>query len=90
MDSIFTELASDALNILYKESKRKKNQKRITYIVDTLASLAIRRIQPYMYAIMAILIVMFLMNCFQFWYYVKQLLSAHKQGRVLLDTKLTI
>jgi len=79
---IFSDLASDAFNIIYKESKRKKNQKLINNIIDNIATLGIRRIQPYMYAIMALLILLFLMNCFQFWYYVKHLLHVHKQGGI--------
>lgn len=70
MTSLIGAFTSETLSFLYKETRRKKNQKRIAFIINTLIDIAIQRIQPYMYAIMAVLVVLFLMNCFQFFYYI--------------------
>jgi hypothetical protein len=71
MSSILSAFTNETLSLLYKETRRKKNQKRISYIVNALIDMSIKRIQPYMYAIMAVLVVIFLMNCFQFVYYIR-------------------
>lgn len=71
MNALLGSFTNETLSLLYKEARREKNQKRISFIINTLLDIAIRRIQPYMYAIMAVLVVLFLMNCFQFFYYIK-------------------
>jgi hypothetical protein len=71
MNSVLGSLTNETLSFLYKETRRKKNQKRISFVINTLIDIAIKRIQPYMYAIMAVLVVLFLMNCFQFLYYIR-------------------
>ncbi len=71
MNSLLGAFTNETLSLLYKETRRKKNQKRISYIINTLIDISIKRIQPYMYAIMAVLVVIFLMNCFQFVYYIR-------------------
>lgn len=70
-DSVFGDLTHDLIGYCYKQFLKERNQNKINHVIDILANMAIRRIQPYMYAIMAILIILFLMNCFQFYYYVK-------------------
>lgn len=71
MISLLGGATSDIIDMIYKETKKTHNQKRINKMIDIFTNLAIRRIQPYMYAIMAILIILFLMNCFQFFFYIK-------------------
>lgn len=69
--SIVSDITKETLTLLYNESKKKHNKKKITYIINLIVSIALEKIQPYLYAIMAILIIMFLMNMFQFIYYIK-------------------
>lgn len=71
MQSIIGSITNETLSFLYKEMRRKQNQKRIAFILNTLIDIAIKRIQPYMYAIMGVLVVLFIMNCFQFFYYIR-------------------
>lgn len=71
MSTIFSDITKETLTIIYNESKKKQNKQKITYIINLLVSIALEKIQPYLYAIMAILIIMFLMNIFQFVYYIK-------------------
>jgi len=51
-------------------------------VLDKIMNTIINKIAPYLYSIMAILIVMFFMNCFQFYYYIKIILSKN----VIKDT----
>lgn len=81
MDSIITGLASETIDVLYKEAHRKKNKKKLRYIVNTLINMLMESIQPYMYTIMIMLIILFLMNCFQFFYYIR-LQMTNKQMTV--------
>ena len=83
--ALVSDLTSEALKYVYKEFNRPSNRKRLTFMIDTVANMAIRRIQPYMYAIMAILLIMFLLNCFQFYYYLKFIMLSHK-NTVALDS----
>lgn len=87
MNSFITGLASETIDLLYKEAHRKKNKKKLKYIVNTLVNLLMESIQPYLYAIMIMLIVLFLMNCFQFFYYIR-LQMSHKQ--ITLHTPLLL
>lgn len=71
MDSIITGLASETIDVLYKEAHRKKNKKKLRYIINTLINMLMESIKPYLYTIMIMLIILFLMNCFQFFYYIR-------------------
>ena len=71
MTSLVSDLTRESINIVYKELLKKRNQKRIAYICDVIIFVAIKRLQPYFYAIMGILIIIFLINCFQFYYYLR-------------------
>ncbi len=83
IDSLIGDVTNETLSYMFKQIKRKRNQKRIAYIVDFIMGLAIKRIQPYMYAIMAILIVLFAMNCFQFYYYIRLFIDSKNQNTVI-------
>lgn len=71
MTSLLSDLTKDTITLLYNETKKNHNKKKITYMINLLVSIALEKIQPYLYAIMAILVIMFLMNIFQFVYYIK-------------------
>lgn len=90
MNSILGDVTRETLSFLYKETHRKKNKKRITYIINTLVDIAIKRIQPYLYVIMAVLIILFLINCFQFFYYIRLIISNKNliNERFLIDSQL--
>jgi len=65
------ELTNEAISIMYKELQKDKNKERISFILKFVSNMIFTDVVPYMYAIIAILIIMFLMNVFQFYYYVK-------------------
>lgn len=86
MDSLISDITKDTLNYIYKETKKKRNQKKISLIIDTITKIAIEKIQPYMYAIIAILIILFLMNCFQFYYYIKMVMILNNKNLIDHDS----
>ena len=71
MDSIITDVSREFINLIYKEFKKNRNKKKISYIIDTINKLIMNSINPYLYTIMGILLVIFIMNCVQFYYYLK-------------------
>lgn len=70
MNGIVSELMSSVLNCLTENDNYNKVQHVFSYFI----SIMMEKISPYLYSIMAILIVMFIMNCFQFYYYIKLML----------------
>ena len=67
--SITQEMIKHFLNII----KESNNYNKIKNIIDDLTSTISNKVAPYLYSILAILIVMFFMNCFQFYYYLKSI-----------------
>jgi len=78
--SIGGDIFREIIDYLYTESKKKKNQRKIEYIIETLNNIIFHQIQPYLYTIVGILIIIFCMNVFQFYYYIKLFLSLNKHN----------
>jgi hypothetical protein len=74
------DLTNDAIRIMYKELQKEKNKQRISIIIEMISGMIFKNVLPYMYAIIAILVIMFLMNVFQFYYYVKYFLFVKKSS----------
>ena len=68
-------LTSEIIDFIYSQTKKKNNKKKIKYIIDILTKLLFHDIQPYLYTILAMLFIMFIINCFQFYYYIKLFLD---------------
>jgi hypothetical protein len=71
------DLTHEIIEYIYLQTKRKSNKKKIKYILNTLTSIAFGDVKPYLYTILAILILMFLMNCFSFYYYIKLFIKSN-------------
>lgn len=83
MTSFSSDLTRQAIHCLQKEVNRKSTQKKIRNVVDIITAFAIMKLQPYLYAIIAILLIMFLMNCFQFYYYLKIVMLNKTQNMTM-------
>ncbi len=73
--SIIDDIIKDGFKLILKECDKDKNKKRIAFYIHTFTNVALDHIKPYLYTIMAILILLFIMNCFQFYFYIKKLSS---------------
>ena len=71
VNSIVGDITRECIDFIYTQTKRKKNKQKIQYIVNNLTNIIFENIQPYLYTILGVLIIMFLMNLFQFYYYIK-------------------
>jgi hypothetical protein len=78
MKSVIGDLTSETIGIIFKECEKDKNKKRIETIINNIINIAFDNIKAYLYTIMAILIILFLINCFQFYYYVKLFIANTK------------
>jgi hypothetical protein len=71
MKSIFDDISKQIIDFSFKEFKKKKNREKIEYVINNITNYAFRSIKPYLYTIMILLITLFLINCAQFYYYIK-------------------
>ena len=75
MNSLISEATKETIDFIYKETQKEKNNKKFKDIITFLFTTAFAPIKPYLILIVSILIILFLMNCFQFFYYVKYILD---------------
>lgn len=68
---LLSDVVSDCINIAYQEVKKDNNKRRLKFIINKIKKMIFKEIEPYLYAIIAILIIMISMNVFQFYYYTK-------------------
>lgn len=87
MNSLVSDVTRETLSFAYKELCKEKNKTKVRNIINHVSTIAIERLQPYLYAIMAILIIMFLMNCFQFYYYLKYLIKNVHSNKPAIYTE---
>lgn len=74
-NSLVADLTRETIDFIYTQTRRKKNKQKIQYIMNYLTNLIFSDLQPYLYTILAVLILMFLINLFQFYYYVRLFLK---------------
>jgi hypothetical protein len=76
MTSILGDITNECITMVYTLIKKNKNKKKIKFILDTMINLLFDDLKPFLYTIMGILILIFIMNCTQFFYYI----SLFKKG----------
>jgi hypothetical protein len=84
VNNLVGDLTRETINFVYTETKRRRNKKKIQYVIKYITSIlfAETSIKPYLYTILSILILGFVMNCFQFYYYIKLFLKNNKNLKV--------
>ena len=71
INSVFGDITNEAIDYIYKQARKDKNKVKLKYILDTCTDVAFKDVKPYLYTILIILILMFLTNCWTFYYYIK-------------------
>jgi hypothetical protein len=79
-NSIIDDIAEDVICQLQYVCTIPKYNKKINDFLSYCIKIIFNQISPYLYIIISILILMFLMNCFQFYYYVKLFIDNSKQA----------
>jgi hypothetical protein len=90
MKSIISDLTSETIGIIFKECEKDKNKKRLEVIMNNIINIAFENLKPYLYTIMGLLTILFLINCFQFYYYVKLFINNNKLDHIQIEDILTI
>jgi hypothetical protein len=85
VNSILGDVTNEIVEYVYLQIKKKTNKKRIKYIIDNITELIFSDLKPYLYTILAILILMFLMNCFNFYYYIKLFMKSNPRYNIGSD-----
>lgn len=86
INSLFGDLTHEIIEFIYNQTKKKSNKRKIKYVVDSLTTIVFSDVKPYLYTILAILILMFLMNCFSFYYYIRLFAKSNPNFNVgLID-----
>lgn len=68
-------VTDETISFIYNQTKKDKNKKRIEYILNNLLDISLNRIKPYLYSIMGVLILIFLINFAQFYYYTTNIIK---------------
>lgn len=89
MKSIVSDLTSETIGIIFKECEKDKNKKRLEFIMNNIINIAFENLKPYLYTIMGLLMILFLINCFQFYYYVKLFINNNKLDHIQIEDILT-
>jgi hypothetical protein len=89
MKSIIGDLTTETISLIFRECEKDKNKRRLSNIINNITNIAFENIKPYLYTIMAILILLFVMNCFQFYYYIKLFLTSKNLENANIDDILT-
>lgn len=78
--SIIEDIADDLIKQVQNICSTPKYSKKINHLLSHCVTIIFKNISPYLYIIISILIIMFLMNCFQFYYYVKLFIDNSKRS----------
>jgi hypothetical protein len=89
MNSIIGDLTTETISLVYKECEKDKNKRRLSKIITRVINIALEHINPYLYTIMTILILLFVINCVQFYYYMKILIINKEGPYINIDDILT-
>lgn len=79
---MYGNITNEIIEYIYKQTKKHKNKKKLKYIIDTIRDLALDDIKPYLFTILAILILMFLMNSFNFYYYITLFMKSNPTSHI--------
>ena len=73
------DITNEIIDFIYTQIKSHKNKKKIKHITNTVMDLVFIDIKPYLYTIVTILVILFLINCFNFYYYIKLVIKLNPE-----------
>lgn len=74
---IVQDITTEIIDFLYLQSHKKKNKRKVKYMLGALTDLLLVNFKPYLYTILAILIIMFSMNILSFYYYIRLFVKSN-------------
>lgn len=76
-NTLFGDITNEIIECIYNQTKKSTNKKKIKLIIDLLGDIIFNDLKPYLYTILAVLILSFLMNSFNFYYYIKLFMKSN-------------
>ena len=71
MNSILEDFACDIIDVVYEQTKSKRNINKIRQIYTLILNILFENIQPYFYTLILIVLLLLVMNIVQFYYLIK-------------------
>lgn len=66
---MLSEITTELIKKIYNEIKKKKNKRRLEVIISDISSIVFKSLQPYIIGVFVMLIILFIMNVMQFYFY---------------------
>jgi hypothetical protein len=82
---VTSDIVNEILALCYSEFKKKNNRKKIRYIISRVSNYVFNQFKIQFFIILSILILMFVMNCVQFYFYI-----FHFQKFILYQTPMSV
>lgn len=82
---IVKNITEEIIDFFYLEIHKKKNKRKLKYILDISTNLLFSNFKPYFYTILAILILMFSMNIMNFYYYIRLFVKSNPKINLDVD-----
>lgn len=82
---IVQDITTEIIDFCYLQSHKKKNKTKIKYMLNILTNLLFTNFKPYLYTILAILVLMFSMNILSFYYYIRLFVKSNPTINLDID-----
>jgi flagellar biosynthesis protein FlhB len=66
---MLSDITNELIKSIYLELKKKKNKQRLEVIISEISSLLFKTLHPYIIGVLVMLIILFIMNVMQFYFY---------------------
>ena len=70
------DITNECIDFIYHETQKTKNKKKLKNIMNIILDVLFSDIKPYLYTILGILVLIFLINFVQFYYYIKMFTNS--------------
>lgn len=74
MNSVIGDVTNECINVVYQNVCKQKNQRKFNSIIQHISDIAFKDIKPYLYTIVALIVIIFVINLILFYYYIKVVL----------------
>jgi hypothetical protein len=75
MESMFSVLFQDGVSTVYSEYYRPENKEKVDNVINDIFEVFFRKIKPYLVLVITVLCISIVMNCVQFYYYIRVFLK---------------
>ena len=74
--ALIGDITNECIDFIYHQTQKTKNKKKLKNIMNIILDVLFSDIKPYLYTILGILVLIFLINFVQFYYYIKMFTNS--------------